>query len=191
MSNFVVVSFATADTPYEGEIEKLIKSAKKFDIPIHVEILSNRRSWQKNTQLKGPFLSRMLYKKDKNIVWMDADAIFHSYPILFDEIKADIGVHYRTWKHARNELLTGTIFIKNNERMRKIIDEWIIECKRNSHHSSQRPFQKIIRRNEHLLKIERLPIEYCCIFDDDKRHKISPVIEHFQASRRFRRTVAK
>jgi len=191
MSEFIVCSYFTAGTGYEKEALNLEASIILNKIePYFIQRISNLGNWRKNVFHK-PKLIKMMMKKhpDLNIVFTDADSQFHSYPELFKKINADFACHFRNWHAKQGELLSGTLFVKNSNKMMKIIDEWIETDKHNHNvNQPQRNLERVIRKNSHKISIYRLPIEYCCIFDDENRRKIRPVIEHFQASRRFRRT---
>ena len=128
---------------------------------------------------------------DIDIVWTDADSIFHSYPKLFDIIDCDIALHFRDWRPIPGELLIGTIYHRNNEKIRKLINDWIRFNRKNKMRRAQLNFESVFKRNKNGLNVFRLPMEYCCIFDDEKRSKIQPVIEHFQASRKYRHMVGR
>jgi len=125
----------------------------------------------------------------EDIVWLDADAVVRSYPKLFSEIDCDLACHFRDWKHGRNELLSGTLFIKNNDKARRVIRDWIKINDQNPKTWEQRNLARAIRRYDFDLKIYRLPIEYCFIFDDERKGSVKPIIEHFQASRKYRREI--
>lgn len=189
--NFVVISYFTSKTPYQEEAKKLEGSLKKFNIPHRIMEMPNLRDWQKNTHQKAVFIRKCMdiFYNTEFLVWVDADAIFHKYPVLFDQLDCELAVHFRNWKHGRDELLSGTMFIKNCSAMKDIVNEWIQVNRKNKGTWEQRNLQRVIKRVDHLMKIVKLPVEYCCIFDDEKREKIDPVIEHFQASRRFRRMI--
>lgn len=193
MYNWLVVSYFTAGTPYKKEAARLEESMLQLTIPHHVAEVPNLRDWQKNTHFKAVFIRKMMDRfPTKDLIWVDADAVFHHYPVLFDEIAEanhiDISCHHRNWKHGKNELLSGTVYIRNNMAMKKVVDDWILLNKQNKSTWEQRNLARAIKR-EPLVNVCSLPIEYCCIFDDDNRKQIDPVIEHFQASRRLRRMV--
>jgi hypothetical protein len=166
----------------------------QLTIPHHVAEVPNLRDWQKNTHFKAKFIRQMMDRfSTKDIVWVDADAVFHSYPVLLDQLSdiresIHIAVHHRNWKHGKGEVLSGTVFVKNNVMGKKIVDDWILLNKQNRSTWEQRNLARAMKR-EPLIRAYDLPIEYCCIFDDDRRDQIDPVIEHFQASRRLRRMV--
>lgn len=191
MTDFIVCSYYTAKTGYEKEALTLEASFRLHKIePYHIQRISNLGSWQKNTHFKAKFIKMMLKQYPQMaIVFVDADAVFHSYPKLFGEIGVDFACHFRNWHHRQGELLSGTLFFKNNGKMSRIVDEWIAVNKQNQIKFEQRNLERVIRRNAHIIDIYKLPVEYCCIFDDDNRRQLNPVIEHFQASRKYRRII--
>ena len=193
MYNWIVVSYYTAGTPYKKEARKLETSMLDLAIPHHVAEVPNLGDWQKNTHFKAKFIRQMLDRfETKDVIWVDADAVFHSYPVLFDRIIENdlwnFAAHFRNWNHGKDELLSGTLFIKNNDLMKRVVDDWILINRQNKQTWEQRNLSRAVKR-EPMMKIMDLPIEYCCIFDDANRGKLDPVIEHFQASRRLRRLV--
>lgn len=191
--NFIVVSFYTKDSEYENDIKKLKESLDKFSINydlvgipkeeyLSLEGANKRKNWNKNTCIKAKFIRKMIDKhKDKDIVWIDADAIICSYPFLFNYIKEDIGVYY-----LNNELLSGTLFFKNNEVSKMILDNWINEIENNKDENlpDQRYLQRVIEKSKYKIKIFKLLASYTKIFDIMK-NKASDIIVHYQASRRL------
>lgn len=159
-------------------------------IPYHIEAVPNLGSWLKNTHFKAIFMKNILEKFfNVDIVWTDADSIFHSYPTLFDTIDCDIAIHFRQWDPRPNELLIGTMYHRNNEKIRDLINEWILFNAKNRSRRAQLNFESIFHRRKKGLNVFKLPIEYCCIFDDKNRPNVRPVVEHFQASRKYRHRI--
>lgn len=193
MTDFIVCSYFTAKTGYEGEAKTLETSLIHHKIdPYHIERISNMGNWQKNTLYKAKFIKQMMLKfPDYSIVFTDADSIFHSYPGLFANLDgADFACHFRDWHARQGELLSGTLYIANTPKMRRIVGEWIEVNKTNQQKFEQRNLERVIRRNGHKINIYKLPVEYCCIFDDENRRQIKAVVEHFQASRRLKRALS-
>ena len=192
MYNWLVISYFTAKTPYKKEAARLEESMLQLTIPHHVAEVPNLGDWQKNTHFKARFIRQMMDRfPTKDLIWVDADAVFHKYPDLFDKLvegEFNFAAHHRNWKHGKDELLSGTIYIRNNDIMKGVVDDWIRINKQNRSTWEQRNLARALKR-EPQIWIYDLPIEYCCIFDDDDRQQIDPVIEHFQASRRLRRMV--
>ena len=187
MNKFIVVSYYTKGTPYQKEAVKLERSLMKHGIPYHIGAVPNRGSWQKNTHFKAIFIRNMLKEFiSVNIVFTDADSIFHTYPKLFEDLDCDIAFHFRNWKYGHNELLSGTIFLANNKKIHQLVDDWIRINRKNPLIWEQKNLQRAVIRRKHILQMTNLPMEYCCIFDDEKRKFCDPVIEHFQKSRQYR-----
>lgn len=124
MNKFIVVSYYTKGTPYQAEAAKLEGSLINHKAPYHIAAVPNLKSWGKNTHFKAIFIKNMLDQFfGVNIVFTDADSIFHCYPQMFAELDCDIAVHFRNWRHAQNELLSGTIYLANNKIVRRVVDD--------------------------------------------------------------------
>lgn len=185
---YIIVSFYTPE--YTNDILRLTKSVKRFNLPYDFELLKNLplegkdkyKNWSKNAYQKAEFIKKMMNKyPNKDIVWIDADAEIQQYPTLFDNISNfTIACHYRN----NIELLTGTLYVRNDDFGKKIIDEWIIENKNSNNFLEQKNLETIIKK--YPTKIYKLPDTYCKIFDIMKE-TINPVIEHFQSSRQWRK----
>jgi len=185
---WLVAAFYTKATQYENHARNLIESLKEFKLPYEITPIDNLGDWYKNMQFKPTFLKQMLEKyHPHSIVYVDVDAVFYRYPALFDQLdrmpNLSVGVHildhskYRRRNHPP-ELLSGTIFLKNNQKTSIIINEWIEECKKDSRLWDQRALASVLREKDFYV----LPEEYCTIFDYMSSVKY-PVIKHFQASR--------
>lgn len=187
--NWLIISYFTPD--YQKHANRLVESLKRFNIPNDIHLVNDLGDWYKNTQFKPVFLQQMLEKHfPKSIVYVDADAEFLQYPGYFDKLDIDpdvnIAVHildhskYRRKNHPP-ELLSGTIFLKNNEEVRIIIKEWISECSKDSKLWDQCALAIVLKQHKYHL----LPENLCVIFDYMSSVK-DPVIKHYQASREFR-----
>jgi hypothetical protein len=192
--SFVVVGYFTTDTLYEQEAARMIKSLRQHEIPYYIEPVENLGDWFKNTQFKPFFLRQMVDRfKPKSLVYIDVDAEFLAYPALFDELDArpdvHIGVHLldhakRGRPHARFEMLSGTIFLKNDDVVRDILDRWIGECTDAGALWDQVALAQVLKGLPYYV----LPEEYCTIFDY-MNDVVNPVIRHYQASRRAKESL--
>lgn len=183
--SYLVVAYFTENTPYEQEVLGLIESLHKFNIPYYIRGVPSRSNWVLNTGIKPEFIYEMMGEHlDKDIVYVDSDAIIRQMPILFDDFKGDIGVHYKDGK----ELLSGTIFLKNNAKTRMMVRKWVQYQCNNKTIWDQKTLQRIISSEGMSLGMDvvNLPASYTQIFDS-MAHNGKPVIEHFQASRRFKK----
>ena len=193
-NKWILTSFYTAKTGYEKLVPKFKQSAINAGISeMIIDEVPNLKDWHRNTRLKARLikkhLSELIGLYDA-IVFVDIDARFYSYPDLFDELACDFSAHFRNWRHARDELLSGTLFFRINKRTLDLVDDWIKLNKQNPNIWEQRNLQRAFKRASSLYH-HALPIEYCTIFDDPDRQRIKPVIEHFQASRKLRYEVMK
>lgn len=197
MKDIIFVAYYTKWTPYQGEAEKLKASLDKLNIPHDIVGVNSLGSWQANTRFKAKFMQEMLLKhKTKNLVYVDVDAIVHSVPILFKDYDCDIAIRYQDFRWRKNECLSGTIYMANNDKVMKICKEWeSINIKENSDRSNIEQWNlgtAIEKHKDSLkLKVTNLPPEYTFIFDSMKAiyPNVKPVIEHFQASRKLRNKI--
>jgi len=197
IENLIVVAYYTVGTPYEKEADTLIKSLNKFKIKHDVVGVPNKGGWQANTRYKATFMLEMLDKhKDYNLLYVDCDAIFYTYPTLFRNYKCDIAVRWQDFRWRKNECLSGTIFMTNNQVNRELCKRWQqinIQEGPNATTFEQWNLGSVIEAMEKEGKLitKNLPPEYTFIFDSMKKiyPDINPVIEHFQASRRYKKLV--
>lgn len=192
LKNIMFVAYYTQGTAYQDEAKKLIQSLKNLNLNYDVVGVPSLGSWQSNTRFKAKFMQQMLLKhKDMNLVYVDVDAIVHSIPLHFKNYVGDIGIRYQDFKWKKNECLSGTIFMANNEKVMKICKEWEqlnIKEQHNYKNLEQWNLGTVIEKYKGPLELEviNLPPEYTFIFDSMKKMypSITPVIEHFQASRK-------
>jgi len=188
---YTVVGYFTSGTLYEEKSRSLIESLEKFGLSYYIEGVTDLGSWHKNTAYKPTFLKRMHENfKPNPIVYVDCDARFLEYPDLFDklstQVDVDIAVHnfdrscYRKSAHGF-EILSGTIYLACNNRVKEILEAWEIECSKHPEVWDQKSLEKVLNGN-----FTPLPYEYCTIFDR-LRDGLIPVIVHYQASREYKR----
>jgi len=197
LDDLVIVAYYTLNTPYEDEAKKLIRSLNKLGLTHDVVGVTNLGNWQANTRFKAKFMEDMLNKhQGKNLLYIDSDAIVHSKPILFQDYNADIAVRWQDFRWRKNECLSGTIFMANNERTRELCRRWQkinISEGPNATTFEQWNLGSVIKEMESEGKLitKNLPPEYTMIFDSMRSMypNIVPVIEHFQASRKLKNKV--
>jgi hypothetical protein len=180
MKPWKVVSFHTDDALYKWHIERLKDSLVDHGLDSYIEEIPRSKGWVTHVDYKPVFILKCLEMFPENIVWLDADAIVQQYPILFDDIDADIAVHYKDGR----ELLSGTMYLSNTEKTKELLREWIAlrETKTNIT-QPQQVLGELLRSGKYL--VHKLPPTYTLIFDL-MSHLGPAVIEHFQASRKGR-----
>jgi hypothetical protein len=184
--NWQAITFYTTGTGYEREVMRLKASCEACGVPLHIYPFPNMGSWRENLNFKSQVvIDAMADHEGKDIVFIDADAVVRSYPTLFDKLSdskvADVAVHIL----GGRELLSGTIWVANSDAGLRMVTRWHELGKANPRQRHQACLAMAIR--ELRPRLYRLPIEYTCIFDHPLRQGKAAVIEHFQASRRYRR----
>lgn len=193
---WTAVSFFTVGTGYSKEITRFIRTAMEAGIKWTVYERPNLGSWRANLNFKSEVIRQAMDDHPgRDIVWVDADGAFLSYPTLFDELSKcrayDIAFH--RFKESRiepgRELLSGTLWVANTERGRRIVDAWHTYAKAHPEIRHQKALDCVLRAEPGLARVFALPIEYCAIYDHPAAKKTHPVIVHYQASRRLRSAV--
>jgi hypothetical protein len=201
-------------TPY---VKRLRQTLDKFKLKHDLVPVARKSVWHENVRYKPTFMREMLekHKDDASaIVWVDADAQVRELPIKFRSLKEDIGAHFLFWPNKKHrELLSGTVYLANNPKVRKLMDSWITCCDAPAAENVLKPEQMILQwlltkwgafkdhsymlKNEKWMKempsvpsvkvsVAKLPGGYCQI-ENFSRNKSEPiVILHGQASRLFR-----
>lgn len=184
--NWIVIGYFTKNTFYEKHAGVFIKSLERLNIPYYVEGIDNLGSWYKNTLYKPTFIKQMLKKfPDKNIVYVDCDAEFMEYPILFDNLGEKIAVHlFEQSLYNKNStkkmIASGTIFLPNNSNTYNTVLKWEKQCKDNPNVWDQTSLELVLMND-----YDNLPAEYLKIFDT-MRCVENPIIVHYQASRKVK-----
>ena len=187
-----IVSFYTKNTGYQKEIKKLELSIKKTEHEIYVEGIKSMGSWDLNTKYK-PFLilnAMKKYPEEDYFLFLDADAIVNK-KIPMEDISGDIAVCHKAIESKKQKgwLLSGTVFIKNNDKMKNIMYEWIKINEKNPKTFDQDTLYTVLKNNFEEIEIQRLSLKYCKINGSKNSvHKKvkDPIISHNQASRRLK-----
>jgi hypothetical protein len=198
LDNLMVVGYYTLNTPYEEEAQNLIRSLNKLGVNHDVIGVKTLGNWQANTRFKAGFMLDMLTKwPNHRLLYVDCDAVVHRMPNLFKKYKCDIAVRWQDFRWRKNECLSGTIYMENNERTKRICELWRdinVKEGNKSTRMEQWNLDTVINQmkdEDPQFTYKNLPPEYTMIFDSMRGMypNIVPVIEHFQASRRFRNDV--
>ena len=191
---FLVIAYYTENTPYEALAANLKKSLQHFAIAHHIEGIADLGSWEKNTHHKACFIKQCLRDRNQDLLCVDVDAVFKSYPSLIPTLDCDIAYRTENFRWRSDEALSGTIFLRNNDKVKRMVDRWI-ELNEATPAERMKPEtweQKNMQRaHREMSEIDyfNLPPEYTFIFDHMKTMYpgTSPVIEHYQESRNVHR----
>lgn len=178
----IVIAYYTEGTPYAEEAKQLERTLQPLGLEHDIVGVPNLGSWSANTSYKSRFILDMLAKYPKRaLLYVDVDARFNAYPALFDNFKASFAAHYRDGR----ELLSGTVYVSGDAASQAIVQQWDLTNRSYPTRWDQQNLQQVLA-NMHVL-FNALPPEYCAIFDAHMCN--APIIEHFQASRRYRHQI--
>lgn len=191
-----VVTYATSDY-YHRMASRMVESAKAVGLEAKLTFLDDMGSWSQNTLFKPTFLRKELdATPDRHLLWIDANAIVHEYPSEVIDLKCDIGAHiHRRYpvKHSQNPvyrknltgfLQNGTLFVRQSDVAREVLDRWIVENEAHPEWLDQFNLARVLRvMNE--CKFLQLTPEYSWIEAEMRSlyPKAIPIIEHFDVGR--------
>jgi len=203
MAGWQLITFYTTGTGYETEVRRLLDSAAKVGLECHAYAYEPTGTWRGNLNYKSVCILRAMSDyPDKDIVFVDADAIIHRRPELFDKLsemrRHEVGAHFHPYMQSvgGGSLLSGTLWLANTERGRQVVEMWheiAIAHPDIRHQHALNVAIHEMRAKGIAVGVYRLPREYTLIYDYYKGHNRpkNPVIEHFQASRKLRKVVGR
>ncbi len=179
---YIVVAYHTTDPMYSEHAVRLLTSMQAHALPYRVASLPPFKNWTEAIAYKPVFIETMLHQHpDKDILYVDADAAFKSWPTLFEDYPHDIGVFLR----PDRELQSATIYVKNNPKGQFIVNRWVEEQYKRPKTWDQKTLQSVIDVYRDNISLGALPRSYCCKFDEPLKPEEGPlVIEQYQASRK-------
>jgi hypothetical protein len=192
----LVISFYTLGTPYEKEVKKLIDSCVQFDIESDIVGLTSQGSWEKNCAMKPLFMLQKMKEWDRPVLWVDADAAFLRAPNLQEFAEYDFSARVNEFlpKHHESRILSGTIYASNTPSAINVLEKWgelskkvLHDTERKMEFWDQTALRDAIALNENL-RFFPMPLKFVKIFDFDDLFisEQEVVIEHYQASRRYK-----
>lgn len=181
----VVVTFYTAGNGYDDEVERLRESCRAHGVDLDATAVADQGSWLRNCAMKPEFLaSRMRHHTPRPVLWVDADAAIRRPIADVGHWDCDIALR----KRRGREVLSGTVFLRDTTASRALVETWARLCHDRPDQADQCCLADALQV-ERGLKVRWLDPEWCFIFDLDREEHpdVTPVIEHFQASRRLKR----
>ncbi len=185
----VVLCYFTLDTPYADEAKKLRASCERLGLEHRIVGVRPRGSWEANCAYKARFVEEHWRAIGRPVLWVDADALVRRTPDLLRGVAADFAVHRALgWMFA-----SGTVFFNQTPEAEALLVRWRERCEADPTTWDQvhldAAWEDVVR--ERPLETLWLPREYTFINDlNDAALAEDPVIEHTQASRRFKATVS-
>ena len=190
----IVVSYCTKG--YAEIAKPLIASLERLGIEHDVELVKLRGSWCANCYYKPQFILRKLTEHKQPVLWVDAYAMFHKKPTVLYNKKimgvVDVGLHLL----PTGEIMAGTLYFGDTVAAKALLRAWMARNEAIGEDASgvadQRGLQELFYSPEHLYQgpaptIFKMPACYAKMYDYGYYRDVTPVIEHFQASRQTRR----
>ena len=180
-----IISYYTPN--YAGVANRLKESLDKFGQDYYVEHIDDQGSWEENCGYKHKFILECMKKFDEDLFWLDADAILLRKPT-WKEFESDkkIGAHVHFHQEMQKwELLSGSIYIPNNEINKMIIKGWHNHQKNNPMAWDQRTLSEILNAipdSENNWFV--MDNKWC--FVKEYMQCDDPIIYHYQESRNKR-----
>lgn len=195
----VVLSFYTLRTSYEEEVKKLIHSCEEMKIEADIVGIDSKDSWEKNCAQKPFFILQKLKQWNRPVLWVDADAVFKQQSDFNEFNDCDISVRMNEFlpKNHESRIVSNTVFVKNNPVGVKLLEHWCEEAdkglnnkKRTVEFWDQIALRDALHRNTEACFLP-MPLKYAKIFDFDDLFisENEVVIEHYQASRRYKKKI--
>ncbi|NGX26308.1 MAG: hypothetical protein K940chlam6_00223 [Chlamydiae bacterium] len=188
----VIISFYTKDTPYEVEVQNLIASCERFSLESSIEGIESQGSWELNCAYKPFFILQKIEELQRPVLWVDADGVFVKNPTVQSAFDADLAVRIEDVPDDHpSKVISSTVFVR--PKGKDLIHQWIQNCndllldpKRKEEFWDQIALRNVVL--EHSDRILPMPLAYAKIYDHpgDCKQVAMPVIEHYQASRRFK-----
>jgi hypothetical protein len=189
---------------YEAHAGGLIETLSRFELEHEVLPLGDRGGWVVNTQQKAWFLGLTMFSHPRRpVVWLDADSRVRKYPELFEiwaqrealkQMGHDLGplpapdfaAHWkaRPAPLGGTELLSGTLYFSGGKASIELVEDWRERCESHPDDYDQLSLENVVKEHPHLA-VMQLPSAYTCIFDAEPSMG-PPVVEHLQASRKYR-----
>ncbi len=180
--SYVACAFYTPN--YLPQILSLKASLEKFGINYFLKRYERGPTWEATTRLKPVFVNYCLQKfPDRNIMYVDADAVVRQPMTLIDELKSDVAVVFHPTQVGRTHYLrisAGAMFVRNNENGRRFAKAWKDAEKDCGPLTLDEDMVYMAYDSLQGASVTVLPTTYYKIFD---RPGHQPVLEHFQASR--------
>lgn len=200
---YYILTFATKDTPYEEVFFKYLQpSLDKFSLPYIYRLVENRKSWFKNVAYKPEVILEELNRNSFDLVFIDVDAEVVEEPVLFEQIpkEYDIAVHFlnrfQWYGHSPGvkELLSGTMFLRNNDKVKRLVKDWLTVSQR--YQIVEQQCLEAVLKYHPDIKVLELPIEYIWIktLPDGSLPKVKcdkPIVVHNQISRKIKKLIGR
>ncbi len=180
---FVACAFYTSN--YLSKVLRLKESLDRFGLNYHLKLVPRRPTWEATTRRKPSFIECCLDRfPDKDVLYLDADAIVRKSPDILNDINSDVGLLFTPISRDGKRYLSiasGTLYIRNTPGGRRFTKVWKINEPNVGPLGLDEDMIYCAFNELDGISFTALPRSYSKIFDSAGP---DPVIEHFQASRK-------
>lgn len=197
MTSFpLVISYYTTNTLYQLEVRNLIASCEKWGLEYCIEGVPSFGSWELNCGYKPFYILQKQHQFKKPVLWVDADGVFVSKPEVIESFSADFSVRMNDDcpEGHLSKVISSTVYVNWTENGVHLLRLWAEECyrqlsnlEREFEYWDQAGLRDAIFLKNHSAQVSPLPHTYAKIFD--QKGDAKTVIEHFQASRRYKKII--
>lgn len=159
--------------------------------------VGGKNTWNEAVSHKPRWIRGILDALDgyDGLFYVDADAEFKRKPDWEVMKGCDFAcVEWKRYPTSEPEQLTGSMFFSNSDRVREFVDEWdkLTPKYQHTYTPEQRSLAEYFETSNDL-KVLKLPLGWCRIFDDMKAmvSDEETIIEQWQASREYKDIEAK
>lgn len=118
-----VVGYFTNDR-YKAYAEHMAESARAVGLECTLYPKEDRGDWKLNVGLKPGVVFRALVEHpSEDILYVDADAVFRSFPEAVKDCPKDIACHF-----YQGRPISAVLFVKNDAYGLQIVEEWLKEA---------------------------------------------------------------
>lgn len=180
--SFIICCFYT--NSYRSHALNLKQSLNEFNLNYYFKEVEDAGYWEANTRIKPHFILECLKKfPNKNVLYLDADAIVKKPLDYFNHITADVAF-YKTkgMPGMSHDYLASTMFFSNTDNTIALVEQWIAEqVDGKQTQVDQDSLDATMDKLGNTLTVEALNPGYIKIFDKDYDGEV--YIEQYQASR--------
>ncbi len=146
MTDAQLVTFYTADSPYERDAALLRESAHALGLEVHAEAVAGDSTWEGNCNLKADFCRRMVHQfAPRPVLFLDADCRLRQPPpqlngtadLRLQVVRPDqlrpgwLCQRYRYAIQRRGGMWnSGVMLLRPTETMFRLLDAWVAWCGR-------------------------------------------------------------
>ncbi len=174
----IYMAYCTADHTYLAAAGMLKQSLERFSLDYRIIYGPRAENWHEACRVVPREAYKAYMEEARSVVWLDADCTIERDPVLFDDMVADLAIH---WVSCRNRWRTGTMFFNRTPGGQEAMQRWADVMDQSPANWSGMTAMRQVIGTMDKLNIHQLPAEYCNIPDIDKCTE--PVITHHQASR--------